>query len=652
MKRKWMVILLAVFIFSSCSTINPPGSFPPDRDKTESALRVDATASIPDEISARVDNLLAQMTLDEKIGQMTQVEKNSLDKGDIKKYFLGSVLNGGGDAPYPNSAESWKKMIDGFQDEALATRLAIPIVYGLDAVHGFGALYGATIFPQAIGLGATRDAELVRQVGQTTAEEMLATGARWNFAPIVAVPQDIRWGRTYESYSENTELVSELSTAFISGLQTLPQSFSPTSGQSIYVLSTPKHILGDGGTTYGTSKMFLEQFYLLDQGDMLYSEEEIRTLFLPPYQAAIEAGAKSVMVSFSSWNGVKMHAQKYWITDVLKGELNFKGIVISDWGGIYQVASDNYTSVVTSINAGIDMNMVPYDYKGFISDMKRAVQKGDISIERIDDAVRRILTVKFELGLFDHPYAYAEFQDGVGSQEHRGLARKAVSESLVLLKNEKSTLPINKDVSTIYVAGVASDDMGIQCGGWTTKWQGEAGGVQPGTTLLEGIRQTVSASTIVEYNAIGDFNGVAYYGIAVVGEYPYAEGVGDKSDLSLSGYDIQVIENLREHSKKLVVVILSGRPMIITNQYLLADAWVAAWLPGTEGQGVSDVLFGELPFTGKLPYTWPRFNKQLPVNSNNSAKLKGCEAPLFPYGFGLGEAGSSPIKWRECVEED
>lgn len=600
------------------------------------------------EVNRTVDELLAQMTLDEKIGQMTQVEKYSIRDGDITKYYIGSILSGGGGSPADNTTEGWVEMIDAFQQEALDTRLGIPLIYGVDAVHGHGNLYGATIFPQEIGLGATRDANLVRQIGQATAEELLATGVTWNFAPVVAVPQDIRWGRTYESYSENTRLVSELGNAYIQGLQSLPDGYVPAAVQSLYVLATPKHYLGDGSTAFGSSTQYIIKPYLLDQGDMLFDESSIRNLFLPPYQSAVENGAMNVMISFSSWNGTKMHAQEYWITDVLKGELGFDGFVVSDWGGMDQINDDYYTAIVTGINAGVDMNMVPYDYARFITVMKQAIRDGDISQERVDDAVRRILTVKFKLGLFDHPFADPSLLETVGSESHRALARQAVRESLVLLKNENSALPIDKNTPLIYVAGQGADDMGMQCGGWTIEWQGKAGDIQPGTTILEGIRAAVSSTSKVEYDVEGQFKGTADIGIAVVGEQPYAEGVGDQSSLALSGTDIETITNLRSHSKKLIVIILSGRPLVITPQYQSADAWVAAWLPGTEGAGVADVLFGGHPFVGKLPYTWPRSDDQLPININNSASLTGCTAPLFPYGYGLGQAGSQPIEWIDC----
>jgi len=611
--------------------------------KTESIV-VDS----PGEIKDTVTYLLEEMTLDEKIGQMTQVEKDSLKKGDITRYFLGSIISGGGAGPTPNTVEAWVEMVTDYQQEALATRLGIPVIYGIDAIHGIGHVRDATIFPQPIGLGATHNPDLVRQVAEATAAEMQALGLSWNFAPIVAVPQDIRWGRTYESYSEDTQLAARLGAAFVSGLQSIPQDYHPVTGQSIYVLATPKHFLGDGGTDFGTSTQNITQPYLLDQGDMTYDEAAVRQLFLPPYQAAVDSGAMSVMVSFSSWNGVKMHAQSYWITDVLKGELGFKGFVVSDWGGIDQIDPDYYTSVVMAINAGVDMNMVPYDYLRFITTMKRAVMNGDIAMERINDAVGRILTVKLMLGVFADPLPDAVDLGVVGSVEHRDLARQAVRESLVLLKNENAALPIPRDSQLIYVAGLGADDMGMQCGGWTIQWQGQKGPIYPGTTLLDGIRGSVSAGTEVQYKRDGDFEGMADVGIAVVGEMPYAEGVGDRSDLELLQTDINRINSMRDHCKKLVVVILAGRPLVIAPYFESADAWVVAWLPGTEGIGVADVLFGDHPFTGRLPYTWPRSSDQLPININNSASLQCCETPLFPLGYELREGGSQPIEWLEC----
>ena len=637
MKRAIHLLLLVILLASSCA---PKTSLTPYKDP-----------ALP--VEARLEDLLARMTLDEKIGQMTQVEMASIPSAylfrpsQVEKFFIGSILSGGNSGGFTTLAD-WTRLEKDYQADALMTRLGIPLLFGVDSVHGFGHVNGATIFPHNIGLGATRDPQLVRQIGQVTAEEMHAAGIPWNFAPVVAVPQDIRWGRTYEGYSEDTALVSELSSAYIQGFQTVPAGSGSAEGQSLYGLATPKHFIGDGGTTWGSLPYMFHQYYL-DTGDTRMDEAALRRLFLPPYQAAVKAGAMSVMVSFSSWNGVKMHAQKYLLTDVLKGELGFKGFIVSDWDGITQVDPDYYTAVVTAINAGIDMNMVPYYYQKFIAVMKLAVKNGDISQSRIDDAVRRILRAKFMLGLFEKPYGDASLAAAVGSEAHRALARQAVRESLVLLKNDNNALPIDKNVSTLLVAGINST--GVQAGGWTLEWQGEQRNTLAGTTILDGIQKLVGPKTQVLYDKWGQFasfSGKAPLGIAVVGEMPYAEGLGDKPDLRLYAVDLQVLNALRSKVDKLVVVILSGRPLVITDQYQSAEAWVAAWLPGSEGAGVADVLFGEYPFTGKLPYTWPRSNDQLPLNLHNTAGLSGCAAPLFPIGYGLGQAGSQPIQWLEC----
>jgi beta-glucosidase len=468
---------------------------------------------------------------------------------------------------------------------------------------------------------------LVQRIARATAEEMVATGIYWNFAPVVAVPQDIRWGRTYEGYSENTELAAQLGAAYVRGLQ----------DQTSVVAATAKHFIGDGGTKWGTSRT---EDYKLDQGDMQVDEATLRALYLPPYKAAIDAGAKSVMVSFSSWNGVKMHAQKKLITDVLKGELGFKGFVVSDWAGINQITPNYDEAIVTSINAGLDMIMVPDRYPAFIDGLTRAVKEGKVSPGRIDDAVRRILTVKFELGLFERPFADPALKVTVGSDAHRQLAREAVRKSLVLLKNENKTLPLAKDAVTIFVAGEA-DNVGMQCGGWTLVWQGRSGNEMPGTSILAGIKQAASQKTRVEYNRDGKFEGVADIGIVVVGEQPYSEGRGDRADLSLLDDQAKLIDCVKAQSKRVVVVLISGRPMIVADQLPKWDAFVAAWLPGTEGQGVADVLFGDYDFVGKLPYTWPRWNSQLPLDLN-ALPTKSCAAPLFPYGFGLTMRDESP----------
>ena len=543
-------------------------------------------------------------------------------------------------------------MVSGFQNEAMATPLQIPILYGVDAMHGHGNLLNATIFPHNIGLGAANNPELVEKIGRATAEEMLATGIHWNFAPVVAVVQDVRWGRTYEGFSENTEIVASLGTAYIWGMQTLDDGDAVFPSQSIFTLATPKHFLGDGGTVWGSSRQnIMNTKYMLDQGNMQVPEEVVRELYLPPYASAVDAGAMNVMVSFSSWKGTKMHAQQYLLTDVLRGELGFTGFIVSDWQAIDQIDPDYYVSVVTAINAGIDMNMVPYDYVNFIETMKQAVNNGDIPELRVDEAVRRILRVKFALGLFERPMPDVKYQATVRSHEHLELARQAVRELLVLLKNENNILPLSKNTPVIFIAGEGANDIGLQSGGWTLEWQGKAGNDNEGTTILNSIRSLASSNTKIEFNRNGDFsefknaNGgllVADVGIVVLAEKPYAEGVGDAVDISLTNEEIQLLKDIRRQSRQVVVILLSGRPRVITEGLPLAEAWVAAWLPGTEGGGIADVLFGDYPFTGKTAYSWPRSNEQLPININNSADKTGCDAPLFPFGYGLVYGESMP----------
>src|SRR4030065_1023841 len=416
----------------------------------------------------RAADLLARMTLDEKIGQMTLVEKWSISNDAVKQFFIGGVLSGGGGTPDSDTVKGWAEMVDNFQKAALRTRLKIPIIYGVDAVHGHGNLKGATIFPHNINLGATGDPDLVRRVAQATAAEIAATGIRWNYAPSISIGKEIRWGRTYEVFSENTDLVTKLGLAYFKGLQ------GDSLSDYMSVLATPKHYIGDGGSLWGSSK---HNTYIIDVGDLLVDEATIRDTHLPPFRKVIEAGAMSIMVSLCSWNGIKIHGHRYLLTEILKKELGFDGFVVSDWEGINHIDSDYYTAVVTAINAGIDMNMVPTEYEKFIGIMKSAVQKGDISEERINDAVRRILIVKFSMGLFEQPFSKPELFNLVGSKKHRLLAREAVAKSMVLLKNDSDVLPISKDTPLIFLAGEGAEDIGIQCGGWTIGWQGVVGGV-------------------------------------------------------------------------------------------------------------------------------------------------------------------------------
>ena len=568
-----------------------------------------------------VEALLAQMTLDEKIGQMVQADCLALtDKSDVQKYFLGSVLSGGSSDPKDgNSVLAWTKWVSEFQSEALKTRLKIPILYGIDAVHGHNNILGATIFPHHIGMGATRDAKLVERAERVTAEETAGTGIRWAFAPCVAVVQDERWGRTYEGYSDNPKLVAKLGAAATIGFQGTKLSAEPTS-----VLACAKHYLGDGGTTNG-----------IDQGDTVCDEATLRKLYLPPYAAAIKAGVGSIMVSYSSWNGVKMHGNKYLLTDVLKNELRFRGFLVSDWAAIDQLSKDYKHDVEESINAGLDMIMIPNapgkanNFVEFIEDLKALVAEGKVPQSRIDDAVRRILRIKFQMGLFQSTAVDPMLTAAIGSPEHRAVAREAVRKSLVLLKNDNHALPLSKKIKTLAVVGAAADDLGLQCGGWTIDWQGGRGNITSGgTTILAAIRQTVSPETKVVFSADASDLKNADAVIVVIGELPYAEGKGDRKDLDVSAEDAALIAKAKASGAPVVTVLLSGRPLVLNSALTDSSAFVAAWLPGTEGQGVADVIFGDYKFTGKLPRFWPRSSEHLRTGDT-------AEKPLFEFGYGL-----------------
>ncbi|HEU5158280.1 MAG TPA: glycoside hydrolase family 3 protein [Streptosporangiaceae bacterium] len=568
-------------------------------------------------VADRVSDLLGRMSLDEKIGQMTQAERAAVTAADVTNSRLGSVLSGGGSAPSPNTATSWANMYDGFQNAALATPLGIPILYGADAVHGHNNVVGATIFPHNIGLGATRNPTLVQDIGRATAEEVAGTGVNWDFAPCLCVARNDRWGRTYESYGEKPELATSM-TSIITGLQGSRLGGGPAS-----VLATAKHYVGDGGTTGG-----------VDQGDTQLSEADLRAVHLPPFQAAVQRGVGSVMVSFSSWNGAKLHGHQYLITTVLKGELGFSGFVVSDWDGINQIDGAtglSATDVRTAVTAGIDMVMVPNAWQTFISLLRTEVQAGRVPMSRIDDANRRILTKKFELGLFERPLTDRSFTGTVGGAGHRALARTAVAQSQVVLKNAGNVLPLARDNNKIFVAGKSADNIGNQSGGWTVSWQGASGNTTPGTSILQGIRNTVGPSTTVTFNQNGSgIDGSYRVAIAVVGETPYAEGRGDRRGaMGLDSADLGTINTLRSAGVPVVVLLVSGRPLDIAAQLPNWNALVASWLPGTEGQGVADVLFGAVHPTGTLPVTWMSSASQQPINDGDG------KTPLFPYGFGL-----------------
>jgi beta-glucosidase len=580
-------------------------------------------------IEARVSELLGQMTLAEKIGQMTQVEKNSISPKDVAIYFIGSILSGGGGNPDPNTVTAWRKMVQAYMYAAHDTRLGVPLIYGVDAVHGHSNVHGAVIFPHNIGLGATRDADLVERIGAATATAMLATNVHWNFAPAVSVPQDIRWGRSYEGYSENTDLVTELGVAYIHGMQTACDN-----GE--WVLASVKHFAADGGTAWDSRNAIANyptanwqqanENWRIDQGDARMDEATLRRVHLAPYQAAIEAGARNIMVSFSSWNGLKMHAHTYLLTDVLKGEWDFDGFLVSDWMAVDQLSVNFYEAVVMAINAGLDMIMVPYDYRRFIETLTRAVEDGDVPLARIDDAVTRILRVKAELGLFENDITDEVSLETFGGEAHRALAREAVQKSAVLLKHENNALPLSGSVA---VVGAAADDIGLACGGWTIEWQGGFGAITEGSTLLDGLRDALGDDLIVALD--GNLTGSVETAVVVVAETPYAEGEGDRDDLTLSDADTALIEAARAKCDKLVLVVYSGRPLIITHVVEGCDAVVAAFLPGSEANALADVLTGAVPFTGKLSFSWLRDTSQLPLSALAASK----DGPLYPFGHGL-----------------
>lgn len=612
-----VIIGSAIFLFMFMRQITSP-SIP------DNPLYLDTSFSV----STRVDNLLSLMTLDEKIGQMALVEKNSIKKlSDVSQYGLGGILSGFGGRPKDNTPLGWKQMVENFSKESYSSRLEIPILYGVDAIHGHSNVPGATVFPHFIGLGASGNQTLVTTIAKATRDELLATGVNWNFSPTYDMPEDIRWGRVYETFSNDPDLVSKLGAAYITGLQ--ENKIDPT---TISILATPKHYIGGGSMFWNTSS---NKDFKIDRGVTPKNEQKLHNIYLPAFAKAVDVGALSIMVGLNSWGNTKLAADSYLITDVLKGELGFQGFVVSDWYGVYEIPGGNYQATVTAINAGVDMVMLPFEYKNFVKNVRLAVQRGDISKERIDDAVRRILTAKFTLGLFDDTRKILDISV-LGSEDNKMLAREAVAESLVLLKNKNNVLPIKKN-STIRVSGSAADNIGKQVGAWTVEWQGIDGNWLPNSTsILEGIKETAGESTLVEFEEHALFPNSsqrADIGIAVVGESPYAEGWGDNEKPSLSEEDLSTIKNLQKASQIVIVVLVTGRPLIITDEIDDWDAVVVAWLPGSEGAGVADVLFGEKPFTGSLPLPWPAHINQLPIST--SGKTSDGSAVLFPRYFGL-----------------
>ncbi len=571
-------------------------------------------ASLP--VEARVKDLLGRMTLEEKAGQMIQAERGSAAPAAVTKAALGSVLSGGGSTPGDGRPEAWLTMTRAYQEAALKCRLPIPLLYGVDAVHGHNNAVGAVLFPQNIALGAANSPELMEQMGKAVAEEMIATGIPWTFAPCLAVAQDPRWGRTYESFSSDPTLVSSLALPFTNGL---------LAGGAI---PTAKHYVADGGAIWGTSKT---SGYHIDQGDAAIDEQTLRQQHLRPYETLVEAGVPVVMASFGLWNGMKIHEHRHLLTDVLKGELGFQGLVISDYNGIEQLGYATLNEkVAAAVNAGVDMLMETGLYAMALKAIVSGVNNGDIPQARVDDAVSRILRVKFEMGLFEDPYLQNRKANGFGKEEHRALAAELVARSLVLLKND-GVLPF-KPGQRIFVTGPAADDLGVQCGGWSLTWQGWTGDNRKtaGTTILAGLRQAADRAGAEILTSAADL-AKADAVLMVVGEKPYAEGVGDSPDLSLTGKlaldgNAEAMALAKSSGKPVVALIVAGRELILTDALKSWNAAVMAWLPGTEGQGVAPALFGERGFAGKLPMPWYRTVEDI--------GRQGVEL-LFPIGYGL-----------------
>jgi beta-glucosidase len=596
------------------------------------------TTGIPE----RVEALLASMNLDQKVGQMTQGERMWMTPDDVSRYHIGSVLSGGGSLPGDNSPSAWVDMNDTYWDASMKEgpgRIPIPLLYGVDAIHGNNNVRGAVVFPHNIGLGAANNPDLIEKIARITAMEILATGVEWTFAPTLAVVRNDRWGRTYESYSEDPEIVSAYADRYVKGLQS-------DLGDDA-VLGCAKHWVGDGGTEDGN-----------DQGDTDISFAELERIHIKPYYDALEAGVLTVMASYNSWNGEKCHGSEYLLTEVLKTKLGFNGFVVSDWNGIDQLDDDFIEAVAESVNAGIDMFMVPENWRLFIEATKNHVHSGRVSMERIDDAVRRILTVKMTYGLFERPRPsqrpWSNHSD-FGSEAHREIAREAVRESLVLLKNEGDLLPVQKN-ARILVAGKNANNRGHQCGGFTVQWQGSSGNelIEGGTSIWEGIQALAPSSVLSEDGSAADTSkfDVAF---VVIGETPYAEGLGDirldtgtglgsisvRPDITLKPYsdtlvlstmhpeDLAVIQRIRASGTPVVAILISGRPLVVNDELEASQAFVAAWLPGSEGQGVAEVLLGEANFTGRLSFSWPE------TDFDSFNRGDDPYNPLFPYGYGL-----------------
>ena len=587
-------------------------------------------------LEARIDALLAHMTLEQQAGQLIQADIGSVAPDDLRHISLGSILNGGNSSPRDDklaAPSEWLALADRFYDASMTGQDSpgLPVLWGTDAVHGHNNIPGATLFPHNVGLGATRDPQLIRRIGEITALEVRVTGLDWAFSPTVAVARDVRWGRTYESYSENPALVREYATAMVQGLQGVPGTAQFL--DAAHVLATPKHFLGDGGTSGGK-----------DEGDNAGTERELRELDAPGYEAAILAGAQTVMASYSSWHGVKMHGNRTLLTDVLKGRFGFDGLLLGDWNGHAQLPGCSAVSCAAAVNAGLDVLMAPDGWRELHASLLAQVRDGTIPRERLEDAVRRVLRVKLRAHLDSEgrPSArpFAGHFELLGAPEHREVARQAVRESLVLLKNRRHLLPLSPR-ARVLVAGDAADSIARQSGGWTIDWQG----TEPdqdfphAQSIWSGIAHLVrAAGGSATLSPGGEFTSRPDVAIVVFGEHPYAEYAGDVPTLEYSPgdkRDLALLRRLHAADVPVVAVFVSGRPLWVNAELNAADSFVAAWLPGAEGAGVADVLFRaadgavRYDFRGKLPFSWPRSARPPAVDQ------RAGEPPLFPFGYGL-----------------
>jgi beta-glucosidase len=635
----YLLLNLLVACGGSDSTVAPITDDSNDVDEGFSWPEVRSTVN--DDVDIDIAIILDSMTLEEKIGQMVMPEIKSVSADEVRDYHLGAILNGGGSWPNRNknsSVADWVSLADDYYLASVDTtggRTAVPVLWGTDAVHGHNNVIGATIFPHNIGLGAANNPGLMRQIGEATALEVAVTGIDWVFAPTLAVVRNDRWGRTYEGYSEDPEIVKAYAGEIVAGLQ--GDGFSGELFNDTHVLATAKHFIGDGGTDDGD-----------DQGNTVVTEQELHDIHAQGYFSALDAGAQTVMASYSSWNGSKLHGDEYLLTTVLKEKMGFDGFVLGDWNGHAQVPDCSNDSCAKSFNAGVDMMMVPFDWRAFIENTLSQVRDGVIPMERVDDAVTRILRVKMRAGAFDankpSDRTYANNTSLIASAEHKALARQAVRESLVLLKNKNAILPLNP-ASKVLVAGASADNIARQCGGWTVSWQGSGlsnNDFPQATSILSGIESAVNAAGgTVEYNVSGLFDQTLPPDVAIVvfGEAPYAEYNGDLTNIEYqSGVksDLELLNRLKAQNIPVVSVFLSGRPLWVNKELNASNGFVAAWLPGTEGAGIADLLFTDVSgainydFSGKLSFSWPEQADQQLLNRNDDIYL-----PLFPYGFGL-----------------